>query len=136
MAERLRRGEAAAILGLIPKLGDRFERAVEALHRCQGRVIVTGMGKSGIIGRKIAATLASTGTPAYFLHPAEGVHGDLGMVARGDVVLALSNSGETDEVLAILPPLKPLGVPIVLLTGNPGSTLARQCQVVLDVRVA
>ncbi|PYN19018.1 MAG: D-arabinose 5-phosphate isomerase [Candidatus Rokuibacteriota bacterium] len=94
------------------------------------------MGKSGLIGRKIAATLASTGTPAYFLHPAEGVHGDLGMVARGDVVLALSNSGETDEVLAILPPLKRLGVPIVLLTGNPTSSLARQCEVVLDVSVA
>jgi arabinose-5-phosphate isomerase len=98
-------------------------------------VIVTGMGKSGLIGRKIAATLASTGTPAHFLHPAEGVHGDLGMVARGDVVLALSNSGETDEVLAILPPLKRLGVPIVLLTGNPTSSLARQCEVVLDVSV-
>src|SRR5262249_48937402 len=97
-----------------------------------GRVIVTGMGKSGLIGRKIAATLASTGTPAHFLHPAEGVHGDLGMVARGDLVLALSNSGETDEVLAIIPPLKRLGVPIVLLTGNPGSSLARQCEVVLD----
>jgi arabinose-5-phosphate isomerase len=98
-------------------------------------VIVTGMGKSGLIGRKIAATLASTGTPAYFLHAAEGVHGDLGMVARGDVVVALSNSGETDEVLAILPLLKRLGVPIVLLTGNPGSALARQCEVVLDVGV-
>jgi arabinose-5-phosphate isomerase len=136
IAERVLRLEAEAILGLIPKLGDRFERAVDALHRCDGRVIVTGMGKSGLIGRKIAATLASTGTPAYFLHPAEGVHGDLGMVARGDVVLALSNSGETDEVLAILPPLKRLGVPIVLMTGNPQSTLARQCEVVLDVSVA
>jgi arabinose-5-phosphate isomerase len=94
------------------------------------------MGKSGLIGRKIAATLASTGTPAYFLHPAEGVHGDLGMVARGDIVVALSNSGETDEVLAIVPPLKRLGVPIVLLTGNVRSTLARQCEVVLDVGVA
>jgi arabinose-5-phosphate isomerase len=99
-------------------------------------VIVTGMGKSGLIGRKIAATLASTGTPAHFLHPAEGVHGDLGMVARGDVVLALSNSGETDEALAILPPLKRLGVPILLLTGNPTSSLARQCEVVLDVSVS
>src|SRR5207249_2640340 len=109
--------------------------AVGMLRRCAGRVIVTGMGKSGLVGRKIAATLASTGTPAYFLHPAEGVHGDIGMVARGDVVLALSNSGETDEVLAVLPPLKRLGVPIVLLTGNPTSTLARQCEVVLDVSV-
>jgi len=135
LAERVLRLEAEAILGLIPKLDASFERAVELLRRCAGRVIVTGMGKSGLVGRKIAATLASTGTPAYFLHPAEGVHGDIGMVARGDVVLALSNSGETDEVLAVLPPLKRLGVPIVLLTGNPTSTLARQCEVVLDVSV-
>ena len=136
LAERVFRLEAEAILGLIPKLDARFEHAVELLRRCAGRVIVTGVGKSGLIGRKIASTLASTGTPAYFLHPAEGVHGDLGMVSRGDVVLALSNSGETDEVLAILPPLKRLGVPIVLLTGNPTSALARQCEVVLDVSVA
>ena len=136
LAERVLRIEADAILGLIPRLDERFERAVELLRGCGGRVIVTGMGKSGLIGRKIAATLASTGTPAHFLHPAEGVHGDLGMVARGDLVLALSNSGETDEVLAILPPLKRLGVPIVLLTGNPASSLARQCEVVLDVSVA
>jgi arabinose-5-phosphate isomerase len=136
LAERVLRLEAEAILGLIPKLDRRFERAVELLHACTGRVIVTGMGKSGLVGRKIAATLASTGTPAYFLHPAEGVHGDLGMVARVDVVVALSNSGETDEMLAILPALKRLGVPIVLLTGNPKSTLARQCEVVLDVSVA
>ena len=135
LAERVLRIEAEAILGLIPKIDERFERAVELLRGCGGRVIVTGMGKSGLIGRKIAATLASTGTPAHFLHPAEGVHGDLGMVARGDVVLALSNSGQTDEVLAILPPLKRLGVPIVLLTGDPGSSLARQCEVVLDVSV-
>jgi arabinose-5-phosphate isomerase len=135
LAERVLRIEADAILGLIPKLDVRFERAVEVLRACAGRVIVTGMGKSGLIGRKIAATLASTGTPAYFLHPAEGVHGDLGMVARGDVVLALSNSGETDEVLAILPLLKRLGIPIVLMTGNPTSSLARQCEVVLDVSV-
>jgi len=135
IAERVLRLEADAILGLIPKLDEGFERAVELLRGCTGRVIVTGMGKSGLIGRKIAATLASTGTPSYFLHPAEGVHGDLGMVARGDVVVALSNSGETDEVLAILPLLKRLGVPIVLLTGNPGSALAHQCEVVLDVGV-
>jgi len=135
LAERVLRLEAEAILGLIPKLDARFDRAVELLHGCTGRVIVTGMGKSGLIGRKIAATLASTGTPAYFLHPAEGVHGDIGMVARGDVVLALSNSGETDEILAIVPVLKRFGVPIVLLTGSPTSPLARQCEVVLDVSV-
>ena len=135
LAERVLRIEADAILGLIPRLDERFERAVELLRGCGGRVIVTGMGKSGLIGRKIAATLASTGTPAHFLHPAEGVHGDLGMVARGDVVLALSNSGETDELLAIVPPLKRLGVPILLLTGNPAASLARQCEVVIDVSV-
>jgi arabinose-5-phosphate isomerase len=136
LAERVLRLEAEAILGVIPALDERFERAVELLRTCGGRVIVTGIGKSGLIGRKIAATLSSTGTPAFFLHPAEGVHGDLGMLARGDVVLALSNSGETDEMLAILPPLKRLGVPIVLLTGNPKSTLARQSEVVLDVSVS
>jgi len=135
LAERVLRIEADAILGLIGKLDESFERAVELLRGCGGRVIVTGMGKSGLIGRKIAATLASTGTPAHFLHPAEGVHGDLGMVARGDVVLALSNSGETDELLAIVPPLKRLGVPILLLTGNPSASLARQCEVVIDVSV-
>jgi arabinose-5-phosphate isomerase len=135
LAERVLRLEAEGILGLVPKLDASFDRAVDILKSCRGRVIVTGMGKSGLVGRKIAATLASTGTPAYFLHPAEGVHGDLGMVARGDVVLALSNSGETDEILAILPPLKRLGVALVLLTGRPDSVLAGQCDVVLDVSV-
>jgi len=135
LAERVLRLEAQSILDLCPRLDDRFVRAVELLHRCTGRVIVTGMGKSGLIGRKIAATFASTGTPAYFLHPAEGVHGDIGMVARGDVVLALSNSGETDEVLAVLPTIKRLAIPLLLLTGTPGSTLARQADVVLDCGV-
>ena len=135
LAERVLRLEAESILDLCPRLDDRFVAAVEVLRGCAGRVIVTGMGKSGLVGRKIAATLASTGTPAYFLHPAEGVHGDIGMVARGDVVLALSNSGETDEVLAVLPSIKRLGIPLVLLTGTPGSTLARQADVVLDARV-
>src|SRR5207247_10807620 len=135
LAERVLRLEAEAILALIAKLDERLDRAVALLQGCSGRVIVTGMGKSGLIGRKIAATLASTGTPAHFLHPAEGVHGDLGMVARGDVVLALSNSGATDEVLAIVPLLKRLAVPIVLLTGNGQSVLARQCDVVIDVSV-
>lgn len=135
LAERVLRLEAEAILGLIGKLDERFDLAVDLLHRCGGRVIVTGMGKSGLIGRKIAATLASTGTPAYFLHPAEGVHGDLGMVARGDVIVAVSNSGETDELLAIVPQLKRLGVPIVLLTGNTASTLSRHAEIVLDVSV-
>jgi D-arabinose 5-phosphate isomerase GutQ len=136
LAERVLRLEAESVLALCPRLDDRFVAAVGVLHDCRGRVIVTGMGKSGLIARKIAATLASTGTPAYFLHPAEGVHGDLGMVAREDVVLALSNSGETDEVLAVLPALKRLGIPLILLTGSLASALARQADIVLDVAVA
>jgi len=136
LADRVLRLEAESVLALCPRLDDRFVAAVTMLHDCRGRVIVTGMGKSGLIGRKIAATLASTGTPAYFLHPAEGVHGDLGMVARDDVVLALSNSGETDEVLAVLPVLKRLGIQLVLLTGAPTSALGRQADIVLDVGVA
>jgi arabinose-5-phosphate isomerase len=135
LARRVLELEAQGILAVVAKLDGRFADAVRLLHACAGRVIVTGMGKSGLIGRKIAATLASTGTPAYFLHPAEGVHGDLGMLARGDVLLALSNSGETDELLAILPGVKRLGVPTVLLTGRPESALARMCEVVLDVAV-
>jgi arabinose-5-phosphate isomerase len=134
-AARVLELEAEAILALVPRLDGSFDAAVAALERCRGRVIVTGMGKSGIIARKIAATLASTGTPAHFLHPAEGVHGDLGMVARGDTVMVLSNSGETAEILAIVPRLKGLAVPIVLLTGNLQGALARQCDVVLDVSV-
>jgi arabinose-5-phosphate isomerase len=136
LAERVLRLEGESVLALCARLDDRFVDAVAALHGCRGRVIVTGMGKSGLIGRKIAATLASTGTPAYFLHPAEGVHGDLGMVAREDVIVALSNFGETDEVLALLPALKRLGIPLVLLTGAPASTLARQADIVIDVAVA
>ena len=136
LGERVLRLEGESVLALCARVDDRFVDAVTALHRCRGRVIVTGMGKSGLIGRKIAATLASTGTPAYFLHPAEGVHGDLGMVAREDVVVALSNFGETDEVLALLPALKRLGIPLLLLTGAPTSTLARQADIVIDVGVA
>ncbi|HZP38197.1 MAG TPA: KpsF/GutQ family sugar-phosphate isomerase [Methylomirabilota bacterium] len=136
LAARVLRLEGESVLALCARLDDRFVEAVDALHRCRGRVIVTGMGKSGLIGRKIAATLASTGTPAYFLHPAEGVHGDLGIIAREDVVVALSNFGETDEVLALLPALKRLGIPLILLTGAPGSTLARQADIVVDVGVA
>ncbi len=135
MADRVLRLEAESIAALRDRLDDRFVEAVDLLRRCRGRVIVTGMGKSGLIGQKIAATLASTGTPAYFLHPAEGVHGDIGMMAREDVVLALSNSGETDEVLAVLPAIKRLGASLILLTGSPASTLAGQADVVLDVGV-
>ncbi len=136
LAARVLTIEGESVLGLVARLDERFVQAVGLLGACTGRVIVTGMGKSGLVGRKIAATLASTGTPAYFLHPAEGVHGDIGLLARGDVVLALSNSGETDEVLALLPAIKRLGIPLVLLTGTPGSTLARQADVVVDVGVA
>lgn len=135
LAARVLTLEAEAILALVPRLDGRFDDAVRRLEGCRGRVIVTGMGKSGIIARKIAATLAATGTPAHFLHPAEGVHGDLGMVVRGDAVVVLSNSGETDEILAIVPTLKRLAVPIVLLTGDPHAALARQSDVVLDVSV-
>ncbi len=135
LAERVLRLEAEGILGLVERLDKRFLRALELLRDCQGRVVVTGIGKSGIIGRKVAATLASVGTPALFLHPAEGVHGDIGMVARGDVVLAISNSGETEEVLTLLPAIKRLGVPLIVLTGNPNSALARSGEVVLDVSV-
>ncbi|MEO5378305.1 MAG: KpsF/GutQ family sugar-phosphate isomerase [Magnetococcus sp. DMHC-6] len=127
--------EAQAILALAERLDYRFEQAVELLYGCQGRVVVTGMGKSGLIGSKIAATLSSTGTPAFFLHPAEASHGDIGMVTRRDVVLALSNSGETWEILALLPVIKRMGVPILSLVGRMASTLARESAVALDVSV-
>ncbi|MEO5346462.1 MAG: KpsF/GutQ family sugar-phosphate isomerase [Magnetococcus sp. YQC-9] len=127
--------EAEAILAMGRRLDEGFERAVELLFSCRGRVVVTGIGKSGMIGRKIAATLASTGAPAFFLHPAEGSHGDLGMVTRQDVVMVLSNSGETWEVLTLLPVFRRLGVPLISLTGNLDSTLARTSDVVLDIAV-
>lgn len=132
---RVLRLEAEAVRALADRVGDRFVRSVELILGTEGRVIVTGMGKSGAVGRKAAATLSSTGTPAFYLHPAEGVHGDLGMVTARDVVIALSYSGETDEVSAILPVLKRMGVALVAVTGNPGSTLATNADVVLDVSV-
>jgi arabinose-5-phosphate isomerase len=135
LAERVLRLEAESIQALVARLDDRFIAAVDLLYRCRGRVIVTGMGKSSHVARKVAATMASTGTPAYFLHPAEGVHGDVGMVAQGDVAMVFSNSGETDELLAVLPAIKRLSVPVVLLTGNAASSLARQADVVVDVGV-
>ena len=115
--------EAAAILALVPRLDDRFDRAVALLRECRGRVILTGMGKSGIICRKIAATLASTGTPAFFLHPAEAIHGDLGVIQRDDVVVALSYSGETGEILRLLETIRRLGAKLIAITGAPASTL-------------
>jgi arabinose-5-phosphate isomerase len=134
-ARRVLEVEAEAVRALAERLDDRFTRAVQLLLACQGRVVVTGIGKSGLVARKLAATLTATGTPALFLHPAEAVHGDLGMVVRGDVVVALSNSGETGELLALLPSIKRLGVPLIVLTGSLDSRLAGHGDVVLDVSV-
>ena len=128
--------EAAAVLALGARAGDEFVQAVALMLACQGRVVVMGMGKSGHIGRKIAATLASTGTPALFVHPAEASHGDLGMIQPADLVLAISNSGESEELVAILPVLSRLGVALVAITGGLQSTLAKQAHVVLDSSVA
>jgi arabinose-5-phosphate isomerase len=127
--------EARAVGALTPRLGADFARACRICLSCQGRVVVTGMGKSGHVAGKIAATLASTGTPAFFLHPAEAGHGDLGMITRTDAVLALSNSGETPELVLLLPHLKRLGVPLMVLSGRPDSTLGRAATVLLDVAV-
>ncbi|MET0027787.1 MAG: KpsF/GutQ family sugar-phosphate isomerase [Candidatus Thiodiazotropha sp.] len=127
--------EAAAVSALIPRLDEAFAQACHYLLHCQGRIVVIGMGKSGHIGNKLAATLASTGSPAFFVHPGEASHGDLGMITRQDVVLALSNSGETGELLVILPLLKRLGVPLIAMTGRPQSTLARESEVHIDVSV-
>ena len=127
--------EARAVEALLARLDDRFAAACRVCLECQGRVVVTGMGKSGHVARKIAATLASTGTPAFFLHPAEASHGDLGMITRGDAVLALSNSGETPELLLLLPHLKRLAVPLVVMAGKTDSTLGRAATVALDVSV-
>jgi arabinose-5-phosphate isomerase len=127
--------EAKAIEALVPKLDGSFAAACRLCLSCTGRVVVTGMGKSGHIARKIAATLASTGTPAFFLHPAEAGHGDLGMITKSDVVLAISNSGETQEIVVLLPHLKRLGVPLIVMTGKSGSALAKAASVVLDVSV-
>ncbi|HTK29319.1 MAG TPA: KpsF/GutQ family sugar-phosphate isomerase [Vicinamibacterales bacterium] len=136
LARKVLETEAAAILALAPRLDGRFDEAVALLRDCGGRVIVTGMGKSGIICRKIAATLASTGTPAFFLHPAEAIHGDLGVIQKDDVLVALSYSGETDEILRLLEAIRRLGAKLVAITGSPASTLARAADVALDCSVA
>jgi arabinose-5-phosphate isomerase len=134
-ARRVLRIEAEAIEGLLERLDERFNRAVELLLACKGRVVVTGMGKSGLIGRKIAATFASTGTPALFLHPAEALHGDLGVLVRDDVLLAISYGGDSEEIVQLLETIKRLGVPLVTLTGNPRSALAAASDVILDIAV-
>lgn len=134
-AKRVLQIEAEAIAGLIDRLDARFEKSVDVLYKCKGRVIVTGLGKSGLIGRKLAATLSSTGTPSFFLHAAEALHGDLGMVTAGDVMLAISASGETDELVELIEPAKRLGLQMLTLTARPNSTLATASDVVLDIAV-
>lgn len=134
-AKRVLKIESEAVAAMIDRIDGNFVRVVEELIACQGRVVVTGMGKSGLIGKKIAATLASTGKPAFFLHPAEGVHGDLGMVCRGDLVIAISNSGETQEIIRILPVLKRLNIILISLVGNHRSTLARNSDLFIDISV-
>lgn len=136
LARKVLQTEAAAVLALVNRVDDKFARAVELIRHCKGRVIVTGMGKSGIVCRKIAATLASTGTPAFFLHPAEAVHGDLGVIQADDVVIAMSYSGETEELTRVLETLKRLGAPMIALTGDVQSTLAQAADVALDCSVS
>jgi len=134
-AKKVLRIEAEAVMALVDRLDGNFSNAVEIILACKGRVVVTGMGKSGLIGKKIAATLASTGTPALFLHPAEGIHGDLGMVTKGDVIIAISNSGETEEIVKLLPVFKRLAVPVIAMTGGGTSTLAKASEATIDVGV-
>ena len=136
LARKVFQTEAAAVLALAQRVDDKFAQAVSIIRQCKGRVIVTGMGKSGIICRKIAATLASTGTPAFFLHPAEAVHGDLGVIQADDVVIAMSYSGETEELTRVLETLKRIGAPLIALTGNVKSTLAQTANVALDCSVS
>lgn len=128
--------EARAIAELIGRLDQQFERAVETILACRGRLVVAGMGKSGLIGQKISATFSSTGTPSFFLHPAEALHGDLGRLVPNDVLLALSYSGETEELLRLLDTVKRLAIPLIVLTGKPGSTLAQSSDVVIDVSIS
>ena len=136
LARKVLQTEAAAILSLVDRLDDRFDAAVKMLHDCHGRVIVTGMGKSGIICRKIAATLSSIGTAAFFLHPAEAIHGDLGVIQSNDVLVALSYSGETDEILCLLEAIRRLGARLIVMTGFPGSPLGQAADITLDCQVS
>ncbi|MBV5336601.1 MAG: SIS domain-containing protein, partial [Deltaproteobacteria bacterium] len=134
-ARKVIQAEAEAVAALADRLDSSFEQSVRMILASKGRVVVSGMGKSGLIGQKIASTMASTGTPAFFLHPAEGIHGDLGMIMTGDVVIAISNSGETEEILRILPTIKRLGASLIAMSGNPDSNLARSSDLFLDVSV-
>jgi arabinose-5-phosphate isomerase len=136
IAKKVLQTEADAVQALISKLDDNFTRAVDVIYSSRGRVVVTGMGKSGLVGKKIAATLASTGTPAFFMHPAEATHGDLGMVTSDDVIIAISNSGETDEIVSLMPFLKRFSVSLISMTGNRSSSLARGADVTLDISVS
>ena len=136
LARKVLRIEAAAILSLVDRLDGAFERAVDVLFECRGRVVVTGMGKSGIIARKIAATFSSTGTSAFFLHPAEAIHGDLGAIREDDVVVALSHSGETEELIRLLESIRRIGAKLIAITGAPASTLGRAADVALDCGIA
>ena len=135
VAKKVLKTEADSVYALIGKLNSDFEKAVDIIYSSRGRVVVTGMGKSGLVGKKIAATLASTGTPSFFLHPAEASHGDLGMVTERDVVIALSYSGETNELVGLIPFLKRFRVKLISMTGNPASTLSKSSDVSLDISV-
>src|SRR4030067_163544 len=135
IAKRVLKIEADAVLALTERRNSNFEKAVEIIYGSKGRVVVTGMGKSGLVGKKIAATLASTGTPAFFLHPAEASHGDLAIVTSNDVIIAISNSGETEEVAGLIPFLKRFNVSLISMTGNPNSTLSRAADVNLDISI-
>jgi len=134
-AKKVLKIEAEAISFLIERIDDSFVKAVDLVFFCKGKIVVTGVGKSGLIGQKIASTLASTGTPSFFMHPAEGIHGDLGMLSKNDVVIAISNSGESNEISQIIPVVKRMGLPLISMTGNRSSTLAKSGDAVLDISV-
>src|SRR5688572_26512776 len=136
LARKVLQAEAVAIAALVERIDERFDRAIEILYQCKGRVVTTGVGKSGIVGRKIAATLASTGTSAFFLHPTEAAHGDIGAIQADDVVLALSSSGESEEVFLFVSAARRIGASIVAITGNPVSAIARAADATLDCQVA
>jgi arabinose-5-phosphate isomerase len=134
-AKRVIKIESEAILSLIDRIDEEFVKVIDTIANCEGKVILTGMGKSGLICRKIASTLSSTGTPSFFLHPAEGIHGDIGMLSKKDVLIAVSNSGETEEIKRIIPIIKRMGIPLIVITGNRNSTLAKMGDIILDINI-